>query len=276
MMLNTVKESFKITNECIIIATPLILFSLLASLYLILSAGGTKFGLLSTVVLLILMLAAFLSGWFYVITNAIKDSSERTKDYSSLWGEFTTGVGSYFLNILGLIFVLAMVSFIIYASAIVVGKNLIGSPNITYSQIVAASTSIETMKAFANSLTPEQIAKINSWNLLLFSAMIINYFAVMFYTPTMFFKERNPFKAYFISLKDLFSRHIIKNILLYVFIFVSYFFLLLTNAIFGNNIIVHFILTIVNFYYATFVAILVFNYYYSNYAKIGSAIDKTV
>ena len=72
-MINSLKESYKLTNKYIILATPLILFSLLSSLYILFSVKGNVLGLLFAIVLFFLMLIAFLSGWFYMIKNAISD-----------------------------------------------------------------------------------------------------------------------------------------------------------------------------------------------------------
>lgn len=66
-MLNCIKESFNLTNKYIILATPLILFSLLSSLYILFSLGGNLVSLLIALVLFILMLAAFISGWSFML-----------------------------------------------------------------------------------------------------------------------------------------------------------------------------------------------------------------
>ena len=66
-MLNCIKESFNLTNKYIILATPLILFSLLSSLYILFSLGGNLVSLLIALILFILMLAAFVSGWSFML-----------------------------------------------------------------------------------------------------------------------------------------------------------------------------------------------------------------
>ena len=71
-MFKTIRESFKITNGNIVIATPLIFFSLISSLYMIFSAAGNKIGIIFSVILFFLMFGAFLSGWIYIIIRAVK------------------------------------------------------------------------------------------------------------------------------------------------------------------------------------------------------------
>ena len=271
-MFKIIKESFEITNNYIVIATPLILFSLISSLYLIFSGQGAAFALIFSVILFFLMLAAFLSGWFYMVSKAVKEPDGK----SSLLPEFTSGVGEYFMPIIGLLVNTFIISIIFIISAFVIGKKFIGSAGIPSTEIFSALSSVEAMKNFAASLSDEQLTKINQWNFLIFITMIFNYFILIFYAPAMFFKKKNPFVALWLSIKDLFSAKFFKNIGLFFIIFATYMLLSILNALFGSNIIMHFLFTLINFYYFTYIIILVFNYYYSNYAKIGSTIDKTV
>lgn len=271
-MFKIIRESFSITNNYIIIATPLILFSLITSLYMIFSGHGSNLGLIFSVVLFCLMVAAFLSGWFFMIVKAVQEPDGK----SSLLSEFPAGVGEYFVPILGFLFNTFIISSVIIIGAFLFGKKFIGNAGITANELSAAFASVEAMKSFASSLSDEQLMKINQWNLLLFSTMIFNYFILMFYAPTMFFKRKNPFVALWLSIRDLFSARFFKNVGLFCLIFVTYMILSAFNALFGSNIIVHFILTLINFYYVTYVAILIFNYYYANFAKIGSNVDKVV
>ena len=272
-MFKIIKESFKITNSNIIIATPLIFFSLVSSLYLIFSQGGSQIGLLFSGLLFFLMLGAFLSGWFMMIMKAVK---EPEIEDNKLISEFPSGVGEYFLNILLMVVIISLVTAGIIALAILAGKKYIGGFGVSAAQFGQALADVESMKKFVSSLSQEQLIKINAWNCLLFFAMVFNYFIFMFYPAAIFFKKKNPFIAFWLSLKDTFGRKFFKNIALFIMIFILYMFFSTLTVLFGNNIIVHFILTLINFYYITYIAVLIFNYYYSNFAKIGSNIDTTV
>ena len=271
-MLNCLKESFRLTNKYIILATPLILFSLLSSLYILFSIGGNKLSLLIAFVLFTLMLGAFLSGWFFMIREGVKDPD--MEDPNFLIKDFPAGVGEYFLPVLGLIAVVFIIASVIVLLAYFAGMKLIGEIEIPAEVLSKAMESFAELKSMLLSLTEEQLFRLNAWNLLLFAAMTLTYFVIMFYAPAMFFKEKNPLKAYFVSLKDLFSRKFLQNIMLFFSIFVSYFILSILTTIFGMNIVMHFVFTIINFYYLVFMAVWVFNHYYINYARIGSQIDK--
>ena len=209
-----------------------------------------------------------------MVMKAVK---EPTVDKNNLISEsFFSGVGEYFVPIMGMIIIMAVISSIVIVAATFLGKYYIGNPGISSTELSNALYSIDTMKNFVESLTQEQLIKINLWNALLFIALLINEFVIMLYAPSIFFKKKNPFIAFFISIKDLFSRHFFKNIGIFLFVFIIYTTLSTLTTIFNNNIIAHFILTLANFYFISYLVVLVFNYYYSNYAKIGSNIDQNI
>jgi hypothetical protein len=272
-MFKTIRESFKITNGNIVLATPLIFFSLISSLYMMFSAAGNKIGLIFSVILFFLMLGAFMSGWFYIIIRAVK---EPDIEDSRLISEFPSGVGEYFLPVMVMIFKMIVIFLLITVAVIFAGKKLIGSVGISYNEIIQAASSVEATKTFVDSLNNEQLVKINAWNFLMFGTGIFTYFILMFYPAAVFFKSKNPFKAFFISLKDTFGHRFFKNAGLFLFITILYMLISIFTVLFGHNIVLHFVLTLVNFYFITYVGVLIFNYYYSNFIKIGSNIDTTV
>ena len=273
-MFKIIRDSFKITNEYIVIATPLILFSLFSSIYLMISSRGNSLSLTITAILFLLMFGAFLSGWLYMIKRAVTNPEDEANN--RLFFDFPSGVGEYFLNVLGMIFVIVVVAISIIVIVALLGKKFIGDPGVTYSQMTEASTSVEAMKALLNSLNPEQLSRFKNWNLLLFFGMLFQYFILMFYSSSIYFKEKNPFKAFWVTIKDTLGRKIFSNIFLFFLILASYIILSVLTAIFGGNMFAHFLLTLLNFYYITFIAILIFNYYYTNFAKIGSQVDTLV
>ena len=77
-MLNLFKENIKITNDNIILATPLIVFMWLSSLYISYSKGAVNSLplLILTGVTTLFMTSAFLAGWFYMVKKAIQLSKQ--------------------------------------------------------------------------------------------------------------------------------------------------------------------------------------------------------
>lgn len=274
-MLKSLKQSFNLTNKYIILATPLILFSLFSSLYILFSINGSVISLVIAVALFFLMLTAFLSGWFFMLKNCVTLPSDN-EDVNSLIKDFPAGVGEYFLSVCGLISIIFILASSLLTLAYFAGMKFIGNVGISADALSKALESTPALKAFLMSLSTEQLLKLNEWNLLIFAAMTLTYFLILFYPPALMFKTKNPFKAIALALKDLFSRKFFKNVGIYAFLFITYFALSILTTILGQNIILHFVFTIINFYYLVFAAVLIFDYYYNNFIKIGGNLDERI
>lgn len=270
------KKVFELTNRYIVLGTPLILFSLLSTVYLAVTARGAVINLLIGLVLFALMTAAFAGGWFNMIKIAVLEPDRD--DPNSLIREFTSGVGEYFLSALGMFVNIIVVSLVILVIASVVGMKVIGNPNVSIDALNAAVQTPEALKTFLASLTKEQLIKINAWNLLLLGAMALTYFLELLYLPAMFFKNKNPFIAFFIGLKDLFSRKFFETLGIFILIFVVYSVISILSALFIGNVVMHFLMTLANFYFVTCASVGVFYYYHNNFVKpqIGQNIDERV
>lgn len=268
------QKVFNLTNKYIVLATPLILYALISSIYLAVSASSGKIiNLIFAILLYTLMAGAFIAGWFNMIKIAILEPERE--DVNSLLKEFPSGVGEYFLPALGAIFVIFIEFGLIFAASYFIGMNTIGDPKISTDALSKAMQSATALKAFVLSLNPEQLTKINLWNMLVLGAMSIGYFLFILYLPAIFFKNKNPFIAFFVSLKDLFSKKFFKTLGIYLLIFVVNFFISASSTIFGANTMIHFIMTLINFYFVTFVGVGIFYYYYNNFVqnKIGQNVD---
>lgn len=270
------KKIFELTNRYIILGTPLILFSLLSTIYLAVSARGTVIHLLIAIILFGLMTAAFIAGWFNMVKKAVLEPDRE--DVNSLIKEFTPGVGEYFLPSLGVILNVIVISIIILIIASIIGMKTIGNPNISIEALNTAVQTPESLKVFLTSLSKEQLIKINAWNLLLLGAMAFTYFLEILYLPAMFFKNKNPFIAFFISLKDLFSRKFFTTLGIFILLFVVYSIISILSALFIKSTILHFLITLANFYFVTCASVGVFYYYHNNFIKsqIGQNIDERV
>lgn len=270
------QKVFNITNKYIVLATPLILFSLLSTIYLAVSARGALINILIALVLFALMTGAFIAGWFNMIKKAILEPDKE--DPNSLMKEFPSGVGEYFLPALGSLIIMMIFSILLIGLSYFVGMQFIGDPGISADAFSKAATSPEALKAFIASLSTEQLLKINEWNLLLLGTMALTYFLMMLYIPAIFFKNKNPFIAFFISLKDIFGKCFLKTLGIYLLIFITYFVISILAALFVGITAVHFLVTLLNFYFVTFAAVGVFYYYYHSFVKpkIGCNIDTKI
>lgn len=265
---------FNLTNKYIILATPLILYSLISSVYLIASASGGKIlNLIFSILLLILMTVAFIAGWFNMVKLAV--INPQRDDVNSLIKEFPAGVGEYFLPVLGMFATMFTVASLLFITSYFIGANTIGDTGVSAEALANALKNTESLKAFVSGLSVEQLTKINLWNILILSTTTLVYYILFLNIPALFFKSKNPLTALLISLKDLFSKKIIKTTAIFLLIFVVNFILSIFSTIFGTNIFIHFVLTLVNFYFVTIVAVGVFYYYYHNFInqQIGNNVD---
>lgn len=267
------KQIFNLTNKYVVLLTPLLLYSLLSSVYMTVSImGGNPFLILFSLLLFFLMTGAFTAGWFYMIKLAIIDKNE---DSNSLIKEFLTGVGEYILPSCGLLAIVIIFSLIMLILSCKIGLILIGDIGFSIDVLTKAMESTESVKIFVSSLSTEELTKIASWNILLLGTMAFAYFLLIFYLPALFFESKNPLKAFGLAFKRLFSKKIINTVGIYLLIFTANFVISFLSAFLANNTIMHFILTLVNFYFITLVAVAIFNFYYENFVqnKLGQNID---
>ena len=269
-------DTINITNKYIVLATPLILFSLISNIYLVISASGKLINLLIGIVLLFLMTSAFLAGWFTMVKDAVNEENDNNPN--AIIKNFVSGVGEYFLSTLGGIFNILIIFSILSVLTYLVGAKFIGDPAIDPVALKNAFTNTALLKDFLTTLNPEQIQKLAHWNFLMFANLTTFYFIIMFYFPSIFYKSKNPFMAFFISLKDLFSKKFFKSLALFFIIEILYFVLTLLITLFGGNIVMHFILTLLHFYFVTAISVAIFNYYNKNFvmSQIGQNVDITL
>lgn len=268
------QKVFDLTNKYIVLATPLILYSLISSVYVVsTTSGGKIINYIFALVLFVLMTSAFIAGWFYMIKSAVLGKNEE--EPNALIKEFTSGVGEYFLSTIGAVLVMFILSLILLIASYFIGMNTIGDVGISAEALTTALQNTATLKAFLAGLTIEQLAKLNLWNMLILSIVTLGYFLLFLYIPVLFFKNKNPFLAFFISIKDLFSKKLFKSIGLFLLIFVTNFVLSIFSTIFGGNVVIHFVFTLLNFYFVTLVGVGIFYYYYNNFVKslIGNNVD---
>jgi len=268
------KNVFKLTNCYLILITPLILYTLFSTIYLSISASGGKLlGLIFAILLFILMTAAFMSGWFNMIKNAVL-GGER-EDANSLIKDFPSGVGEYFLPSLGALILIFVFSGLFLTVSYHLGAHFIGKLDLSAQELSTALQSSESINTFLASQSPENLMKMLKWNSLILWTVVLLNFLLMLYIPALFFKSKNPFVAYWLSLKDLFSKKVFKTLSIFVLILLVNFVISLLSTIFGANNIIYFVLTLANFYFITLMSVGIFYYYNKEFVStlIGTNID---
>lgn len=272
-MLKLFKNAFKLTNEGIILATPLILFIWLAVIYLGFArrVADTLPEVLSAALTLICMLGAFMAGWFYMVKESINISKkdyilddDRARASLNLIKKFPAGIGKYFLSFVGT----ALCTFIIFAlfgaAVYKIGMHFIGGIDFTPAQIKEAMTSPQDVITFLDSLTTEQLYKLNNWNVLFLISSSILSFLLMLWMPQIIYKTPNPIEALFISIGKIFSKFW-KSLLLFIYLSVLNFVISFTNTFSVLHPLMYMLMMIVYFYFLVYVVVLIFSYYDSEF-----------
>ena len=274
-MLKLFKNAFKLTNEGIILATPLILFIWLKTIYLTFAKGvvDTLPEAFSAIITLLCMVGAFCAGWFYMVKESIELSqkefildTDRAKEILNLIKKIPTGIGKYFLSFVGMSLV-TLVIFGLFAVCIYkLGMHFIGSIDFTAEQIKNAMVSPQDMKAFLDSLSLEQLYKLGNWNLLFMAASTIMSYLLLLWVPEIIYKTQNPVAALFKSIKKLFVKFG-KSIALFMYLTFLNFALSFANTFSLLHPIIYMLMMIAYFYFLVYVVVLIFSYYDKEFNK---------
>jgi len=171
------QKVFNLTNRYIILATPLILYTLVSSIYLAISTNNGKLiNLIVAILLFGLMTGAFIAGWFKMVKLAVVETEDV--EPFSLLKNFPEGVGEFFLPSLGALIVVFMLSILMLIASYFIGLNFIGNPDVSADALSKAMQNPIVLKSFILSLNPEQLIKINLWNMLILGTMTLTYFLV--------------------------------------------------------------------------------------------------
>lgn len=120
-MLKFFNENFKLTNDCIILATPMVLFFIFLQLYLQIFQYDLSSWQSYTTFFLTLWIAisGCFAGWFYMVKKTIQFSkktflfdTDRLTALSKLFLCIFKGIGKFFIPFLGLIAVLFVLKII--------------------------------------------------------------------------------------------------------------------------------------------------------------------
>ncbi|MFA7658707.1 MAG: hypothetical protein WCY19_04675 [Candidatus Gastranaerophilaceae bacterium] len=268
-MIKYFSRAFKVTNENIILTTPLILFLFLLSIYLGV-AQKAPVNLVSVFLLLVtilFMIGAFFAGWFFMVKKAVDlDRMEFVADEDkarasfNLIKEVPVGIGEYFLPFIGALILysglLALLVFVGYQ----LGLHFIGKLGVSLVELKMAMDSPVAMKSLVSSLSSEQLVKLNAWNFMLMGIMTFYSFITMFWGVQIVSKTKNPLIAFFQSVKFIF-KNFLSAIVLFMYISIINFSVSLLNAFAMINPIVYFISMLIYFYFLVYVVVLIFLYY---------------
>lgn len=222
-------DAFKYTNNNMLLLSILISAVFIVSMYVMVSTirGVNP---LWTMLIVILLMAAIASGFFYSVKKAISVPADETShDIRTVFPMFYTGIGKYYLSFLGMFFL-----FFVFATAIIMGTFLLANnlicdvselgiePNAFFQIIATDNNAINT---FLTSLSPQQQAYFRAWNRLFFFSTHLFTFLLILWIPEQVYTKKNIFLTLFTSVKK-----VIKDIptLLCIFLTISFLNVILT------------------------------------------------
>ena len=268
-MLKLFKRAFKLTNEGIISAIPLIFFIWIITLYLSFAKGvvDTLPEAISAILTLLCMVGAFCAGWFYMVKESVELSKQefimeedRIKESFNLIKKFPAGIGKYFISFIVMSLIMLVIFALFTLGIYKIGMHFIGSIDFTAEQIKNAMASAQDMKLFLDSLTMEQLYKLGKWDLLFLAASTLMSFLLMLWVPEIIYNTQNPFLALFKSIKKLFCKFW-KSIGLFIFLTILNIVISFANTFALINPIIYMLLMIIYFYFIVYVVVLLFSYY---------------
>ena len=263
-MEKAIKKSFDIIIKNSAVMQPLILFLLFILLFnSFMGMGILRSPLIALIfsILSILLLSAFLSGWFYTIKYAVDTYQKVDKndpDYALKIGlynietfkKFFSGGGEYFLPVL-LVVIIGIVCTDLITFA---GQKLLHVSNLQFlSQQM--NTNIQSVQELPK-ITLSQFA----FMLYLLVYVFVVRFLTLFWMPALFYKTKNPFVSLFKSIKFLFKNFLV-SIGVYLFLFSIYaiFFVFIGISVF--SIILQLICFVILIYLITFSIVFIFTIY---------------
>lgn len=281
-MKNVFCEAFKVTNNSIILAIPLILFVKIIDLYSMYSKyhldTTLKFVIASLTI--ICMFSAFGAGWFYMVKDAVKLSKkvfvldkDRAKATLNLFRSLIDGVGKYFIPFLGACLIYIFVIQLIAAHAVwLLGGKFIGAldpasmEQLQEISLSAASSSTASMAILLNKMTPEMITYFGKWSLLFISVTFVITYLLMLWFPEILYKESNPLVALCSSIVKLFT-NFLSSFGIYVLLWFIGLIILFINTFSIINPFAYLVMSIIMFYFFVYMVVTIFLYYDRKYVN---------
>ena len=253
-MLKLIWNNFKRTNDCIILATPMVLFMFITVLYsafIVTHAKTVNLALFSFVTLLI-MICGFLAGWFYMVKKTLQLNGrmfvyekDRINALKELILTLPNGVGRLFLPFLGVVTISMFITvFVYYTTVDIIPHDML-------------------QKLADILLFPNYLAA-----LLFIITSILSFFLIV-WIPEVVYTERNPIKALGNSILKT-MKTFPKTLFLYIFVYMIYFLTNFSVQLLPANPIIIFISLVLYYYFTLYNVILVFTYYERNFHKTES------
>lgn len=274
-MLQLFKNSFKTTNDCIILATPLIIFLSILSWYYkyaVVAIDTTPKLILASITIFV-MLSGFMAAWLYMAKKTISLSrkifvfdKDRAKALWALVLSLPKGLGRLFLPSIGVISIYILIYTLIFSGiGYIVGK-FIGT--IDFSELDYQSIFLFGQE-FANKiseLSQNELLVLQCWYILALVSIAVVSFITMLWIPEIVYTEKVSFEALYYSIIKIFT-HLKNSIILYLYIAFLVVLISILNTFLMFNPILYFIVLLLFYYFLVYIVVLLFSYYEQTFIK---------
>ncbi len=270
-MIRTIKTSFNILKNNLIIIQPLLIFMIIFGILAqpLSLSGGNIMQMAINGILLYLIVTTFISGWFYMIKLVVRD---RNKEYNTpeevgiaqieLLKSFFVGVGEYIvpmiLNVFLYVLLFAAFSFLVYK----VGVHFIGHIDMPKEMVKALSGTEKDVYNFLLSpaFTADLKNQLKEWVIFLLCSNFVLAAITMFMGAIAFFKTQNPLKILVENVKFIF-RNFIETIIITTLLLSLNLTVFVINITTSTNVILSVISIFVTIMYLSYYVIIAFLYY---------------
>lgn len=268
-MFRLFKDCFKKTNDCIIVATPLVVFMSILGWYFeyALSSVDSLPKLIVGVITMLVMFCGCLSAWLYMVKKTLRLSSkiivfdkDRAKELLDLLLSLSKGIGRLFLPILGIVFIYLCVYGVLSAGLWFAITKYAGTIDLTslnsQTFFVTSQELIDEMRE----LSGQELLIINLWNFGAVAITAVVSFLTIFWFPAVVYGEKNPFKALVLSIKGVFKTFK-RTLGLFIYIVFLAIFISILNTFLMFNPFLYFLVLILYYYFLVYIVVLLFTYY---------------
>lgn len=274
-MLQLFKNSFKTTNDCIILATPLIIFLSILSWYYkyAVVAIDTTPKLILAIITIFVMLSGFMAAWLYMAKKTISLSrkifvfdKDRAKALWALVLSLPKGIGRLFLPSIGVISIYILIYTLIFSGIGYIVSKFIGT--IDFSELDYQSIFLFGQE-FANEiseLSQNELLVLQCWYILALVSIAVVSFITMLWIPEIVYTEKVSFEALYYSIIKIFT-HLKNSIILYLYIAFLVVLISILNTFLMFNPILYFIVLLLFYYFLVYIIVLLFSYYEQTFIK---------
>lgn len=274
-MLKLFKDCFKITNDCIILVTPLIIFLSILSWYVNFafnSIDDVKKLLLGAITLFV-MFCGFFASWIYMAKKTINLSkkvyifdNDRIKDIKKLIIALPKGIGRLFLPIMGTVSLYILIYVGLYCLLNYFITKYAGYIDLSNIDIESLNLSSKNLIDSINNMELSEMKIIAIWYLASTITVNLITFLTIFWIPEVVYKEQNFIKALFSSIGKVFKN--IKSVLiLYIFMFCIIKILSIVNTLLLLVPLLYFFVLLITYYFIVYLVVLLFTYYERKFAQ---------